>query len=194
MASRIQKDDVLGSAVTTSETEVHFNLWLSSVWFEAKALAHVEMCICSVQHRPAHYSHGKTGKREKRTWIGDLDTTINTCFQLRAAEPISVCKTNWESQEVLQQIKKQSGPVLTKGEVRCCTLWKCHLKGGTVICHHDSQMIAAKLPSVPRFTVCFLTRRRMLCDWWDWRPWRSYPVWHGEAKWWQRRGHINSQA
>lgn len=123
----------------------------------------------------------KDWQRGEGTWIEDLVTTVNTCFQLKTAEPISVCKTNWESQEVLRQIKKQSGPVLTKGTSGCCTLWKCHLKGGTVICHHDSQMIVAKLPSVPRFTVCFLTRRGTLHGWWHWRPRRSYPAWRQEG-------------
>lgn len=105
--------------IITSETQVHFNLWFSSVEFEPRALAHVEMYIWSVQQRSVHSSHGEAGTGERRPSIEALDTAINTSFQLKSAEPISVCKINWESEDVVQQIKKQNLPVLPEG--KSCT-------------------------------------------------------------------------
>ena len=84
--------------------------------FEPRALAHVGMYIWSVQQRSVHSSHGEAGTGVRRPSIEALDTAINTCFQLKSAEPISVCKINRESEDILQQIKKQNLPVLPEGE------------------------------------------------------------------------------
>lgn len=150
------------------------------------------MCICYVQHRPAHYSHGKAGKGERRTSMEDLDTTINTCFQLKPTEPISLCKTNWKVKKFCSRLRNRV-PVLPGGRLGTI-LMKMPFRRKRVICLCGSQKIAAKMPSVPKLSVSCWPRRGMQPHWGDRPPWRSYPVSTAEeatVQW--NRGHTGSR-
>lgn len=157
---------------------MHFILRLSSVCFEPRAVAHEEMCICYIQHRPFHFSHGKAGKEEKEP-------------QWKIWTPPSIPVSSWNLMnqflfaKLTEKVKFCSLPVLTEGKL--CTvpyenaIWRKEQSSATTA----ARWLQPKFHQSPNL-------QPISCpEWWSSR---SSPVWYKEAKLWQNREDTCSQA